>query len=259
MLGLICPRKIPFTETAAIPESAATKSRPENCPNMFHRDLKIMKTLIILSLALLFCVPQKASSQAPSPLPPEFSRLLSEHARQRADFITRLNTATAKALGALKLQYMRSGNLDAANKIQAKIEELNLEISGMANAATMPIGAPAQGALPQNGVFSDTHIGIAGSAKITKGNTYRIDVKTTGKAKVVVDAKKPRSSKGEVFIKNGETTILLGTWDSTKDSAWPLQYETEITKAGRHEVEFVFRGGAESISIHGVKIDMRIQ
>ena len=218
-----------------------------------------MKTPLILSLTLLLCVLHEASSQTPSPLPPEFSRLVSEHARQRADFITRLNTATAKALGALKLQYMRSGNLDAANKTQAKIEELNLEISGMANAATPPIGAPAQGASPQNGVFSDGHAGFAGSAKITKGNVYRFDVKVTGKAKIVVDAKKPRSSKGEVFIKNDGSSVSLGTWDATKDSAWPLQYETQITKSGHYEVEFVFQGGAEMLSIHGVKIDMRIQ
>ena len=112
---------------------------------------------------------------------------------------------------------MRSANLDAANKTQAKIDELKTEAQGVANEAPPPIGFPLQ-----SGLYSDTHDGTAGSAKTTKRNTYQFDVKLTGKSKILVTAPKPAGSEGQVHLINGEKSVVLRTWDSTREAAWPL-------------------------------------
>jgi len=216
-----------------------------------------MNLRLIFVSTLLITAPFGAVAQAPPSLPPELDRIVTQHARQRADAITRLNASTVKALDALKVQYMRNANLDAANKTQAKLGELNAEIQGLANQATPPLGVQPQ---LQTALYTDAHEGSAGNANVTKRNTYEFDVKMAGNAKILVDAPKPGDSRGEVTLKKkGEKTVVLGTWDSTKESGWPLQYETQITKPGPYEVQFNFRSGRNHLTILAVKIDMRTQ
>ena len=213
-----------------------------------------MKNALLIFVAPFVGFVLHANAQSPEELPAELDRVVSQHVRLRADAISKVNSAAAKSLDALKVQYMRSGNLDAANKTQAKIDELNAEILKLSSVATPPLGNP------QVATYTDTHKGHAGWGEKSVQSTYHFNVtKTSGKAKIFVDAGNPGNSKGEVSLKSGNKSIVLGTWDGSKQSEWPLQFETILAKPGQYEVHFSWRSGNDGLTIRSVTIDTRGQ
>lgn len=215
----------------------------------------------LLTLATAFAlalIVAHAAGQAPDAPLPELERIVIQHTRQRADGITRLDTQTIKTLEALKAQYLRSANLNGANRTQAQIEALKKEIAELAPSTSPPLGAHGD-------VYTINQDGLAGDVRSTVGNIFRFKVtKTTNRAVVYIDAVRPEhGSKGQVLLKFDDKKLPIGTWDQeTMSSPTPrLQFDASayITKAGEYEVELVWTGARSGLRFTSATIDTRAQ
>ena len=221
-------------------------------------NLTICDPLRLATAFALALIVTHAAGQAPEAPLPELDRIVIQHTRQRADGITRLDTQTIKTLEALKAQYLRSANLNGANRTQAQIEALKKEINELAPSATPPLGAHGD-------VYTVKQNGLAGDARSTVGNIVRFKVtKTTNRAVVYIDAVKPEhSSKGEVFLKFDDKKVPIGTWDQvTMSSSTPrLQFDASayITKPGEYAVELVWTGARSGLRFTSATIDTRAE
>lgn len=218
-----------------------------------NRHLLPLATAFTLALVVT-----PAEGQAPDAPLPELDRIVLQHTRQRADAVTRLDTQTIKTLEALKAQYMRSANLNGANRTQAQIDALKKEIVELTPSTSPPLGAHGD-------VYTIDQKGHAGDARNTVGNIIRFKVtKTTNRAVVYIDAIRPEhGSKGEVFLKFDDKKMPIGTWNQeTMSSSTPrLQFDASayITKPGEYAVELVWTGARSGLRFTSATIDTRAQ
>ena len=110
-------------------------------------------------------------------------------------------------------------------------------------------------------VYTDEHPGAAGYPRNTHENTYYFNVtKASGKAVVLVKAKKPpRPSIGEVRLLTEGNSFLIGSWNQQKFPGDGLRFDVGkyVTKPGKYEVRFIYRGGPWGLEIEKVQIDTR--
>lgn len=211
----------------------------------------------ILTSAFLLHSHFTAYSQTPTPPTlPEFDHVVTQHTRQRADAITKIDSATAKALDALKAQYMQRSNLDGALKVQAKIDELLREVQELATYASPPLGA-------RGAVYADKHEGQVGMPQFVKDNVYSFEVsEVTSRATVMISEDPPKeSSEGEFVLKVGDNSNVIGTWNQKSAASGHLQFNASkwITKPGKYSIEVKWKGGAHGLHITSITIDTRSQ
>ena len=196
-------------------------------------------------------------SQAPTPAAlSDFERVVTQHTRQRADAITKIDSATVKALDALKAQYMQRSNLDGALKVQAKIDELQREIQELATFASPPLGA-------HGGVYTDKHDGQAGWPQFVKDNVYSFEVSEVTTCAIVTITEDPpqRSSEGEFLLKLGDSSNVIGTWNQKAAATGRIQLNVSrwITKPGKYSIEVKWKGGEHGLHTTSITIDTRAQ
>ena len=210
---------------------------------------------ILIATLLLFRL--EANSQTPTPAAlPDFDRITAQHAKQRADAITRINAATLKALDALKSQYMQRSNLESALKTQGKIDELKREIQELAQIATPQIGT-------KGSVYIDKHEGNAGLPEFQTNTTYQFDIaEITTRAIVTILAVPPKqSSNGTFILKNKKNTDVIGAWSQKSAESGRIEINASkwITKPGKYSIEVKWKGGEHGLRTTAISIDTRTQ
>ena len=141
-------------------------------------------------------------------------------------------------------------NLFVAPAILATILSLHAQADTTVSSET-PFGA----------VYTDEHPGSAGLPQYTHGNSYYFDItKASGRAIVLVEASRAGDdTKGDVLIFAGGKTILLGSWNKQKIPKEGLRFDASkhISKPGKYEIRFDWRGGAWGLETSKVTVDTR--